>query len=89
MDDPYLFSNPVPPEMQAVSMAELAAVGMMVGMVMVGVMVVMMMVAMMVMVKMKFDSLNDLNASRQHGRFGSGGDDGGDFDGGDDDGDGG
>lgn len=26
VDDPYLFSNPVPPEMQAVSMAELAAV---------------------------------------------------------------
>ena len=30
MDDRYLFSNPVPPEMQAVSMADLAAVGMMV-----------------------------------------------------------
>ena len=30
LDDPYLFPNPVPPEMQAVSMAELAAVGMMV-----------------------------------------------------------
>ena len=56
MDDPYLFSNPVPPEMQAVSMAELAAVGMMVVMVV----ITMMVVWMMVLITMRFHNLNDL-----------------------------
>ena len=75
MDDPYLFSNPVPPEMQAVSMAELAAVGMMVVMIVgmmvgmmvmiVGMMVVMVMVGMIVgmavvAITMRVDNLNDL-----------------------------
>ena len=75
MDDLYLFSNPVPPEMQAVSMAELAAVGMlvvvvvmsvwmMVGMtlgMMVGmVLITMRVVGMVILITTRFDNLNDL-----------------------------
>ena len=53
MDDRYLFSNPVPPEMQAVSMADLAAVGMMVVMMVVTTMVMMVMMMVVVVIHLK------------------------------------
>ena len=51
MDDRYLFSNPVPPEMQAVSMADLAAVGMMVVITMVMMVKMVMMVVVVIHLK--------------------------------------